>query len=332
MEKLACNSNMVEVLDIDSGFETALNALQKGGLVAVPTETVYGLAADATHANAVADIYKAKGRPSFNPLISHVSGLDMADHHAIIDDTSRQLIEIFWPGPLTLVLPLKESSNICADVTAGLGTVALRQPKGVMARLADELGSPIAAPSANSSGRISPTTAQHVMADLGGKLDVILDGGPCVVGVESTILRCMEDGVHILREGGITTEDLAAVVGTLIHPQVPEPKVQAPGMLLAHYAPSKPLRLNANAANKGEAFLCFGPGFTKDSSISRNLSPSGDLEEAARNLFAMLKELDESRASMIAATSIPTHGLGAAINDRLRRAAHGANGGRSTDE
>jgi len=303
-----------------AGFDAALAALRSGGLAAVPTETVYGLGADATNGSAVSRIFAAKGRPDFNPLIAHVSGVEMARSIAVLNDVSLKLASRFWPGPLTLVVPLKPGATIAPAVTAGLETIALRQPKGIMADLANALGNPIAAPSANSSGRISPTLAKHVMDDLGDKIDVILDGGNCDVGLESTIVKADDDGVALLRKGGIAVETLEMFLGQKLRPGTDKPKVEAPGMLLAHYAPRTPVRLNAPCANEGEVLLAFGPG-VDDGPAVRNLSPEGDLHQAAHNLFAMMKELDMCGATRIAVQPIPQQGIGAAINDRLERAA-----------
>lgn len=310
----------------EEGLAVALKALQQGELVAVPTETVYGLAADATQADAVARIYKAKGRPSFNPLIVHVDGLEMAQATAVFDPISLKLANHFWPGSLTLVLPLRNNS-IANAVTAGLDTIALRHPKGVMADLAGDLGNPIAAPSANSSGRISPTIAAHVEADIGKKVDIILNDGPCTVGIESTIVKVVEGKVHVLRVGGISNEEIAAIVGEihLLTPPESEAKIEAPGMLLAHYAPRTKVRLDAQTPKPNEALLAFGETKEFAGVPSCNLSLTKNLDEAAHNLFAMLKILDDTNSSCIAVQPIPHHGLGAAINDRLKRAAQGAN-------
>ena len=312
---------MNNVLSLDGGYDKALAILRDGGLVAVPTETVYGLAAHACDEKAVQNIYKAKGRPSFNPLIAHVADVVMAKRYAEFDNVSEKLAQNFWPGALTLVLPLKTPSKIAGAVTAGLDTIALRHPRGIMARLAAGLKAPLAAPSANSSGKISPTSAEHVADDLGNKVDLILDGGRCDVGLESTIVKCAKDGVYLLREGGIPLDAIKDVVGTDIL-KVDGTKLEAPGMMLAHYAPTSPLRLNIAEPREDEAFLAFGEG-GKRNAPTRNLSPTGNLEEAAHNLFAMMKELDASHPGTIAVHPIPEMGIGAAINDRLRRAAHG---------
>ncbi|MEE9313557.1 MAG: L-threonylcarbamoyladenylate synthase [Rhizobiaceae bacterium] len=320
---------MDRIFNITIGYDKALAALRAGGLVAVPTETVYGLAADATNGDAIAKIYSAKGRPNFNPLIAHVSGLVMAELVGEFDELSQKLASKFWPGPLTLVVPLKTSAGIVDAVTAGLGTIALRHPAGVMATLAEDLGNPIAAPSANTSGKISPTLAEHVADDLGDKVEVILDNGACAIGVESTILKVGNGIVTLLREGGLAIETIEAEVGAVkritTDPSKIESPIEAPGQLLAHYAPSIPVRLNAKSVEKNEALLLFGPmPVNGNPHAMRNLSLEGDIDEAARNLFAMLKELDKSGAKAIAVQPIPRHGLGAAINDRLERAAEGA--------
>jgi len=312
---------MNNVLSIDEGVERAAAILRGGGLVAVPTETVYGLAADATNRAAVASIYEAKGRPSFNPLISHVSGIDMARKFGIFDALALKLAEEFWPGPLTLVVPLRAEAKIPESVTAGLPTIALRHPKGVMAQLCAMLDAPLAAPSANSSGKISPTEAHHVSEDLGDKVDLILDGGPCAVGVESTILKVDSENVVLLREGGIAVEELEKHLGRKISAHVSDAKIEAPGQLLAHYAPRLPIRLNATSVGEDEALLAFGPQ-SENHAITLNLSESGNMDEAAHNLFSMMKRLDGSGAVAIAVQPIPMHGLGAAVNDRLKRAAH----------
>ena len=320
---MACKHIMNPIFNIDEGYEAACAILREGGLVAVPTETVYGLAADATNADAVAKIFAAKGRPNFNPLISHIGNLEMAKQYGVFNETAEKLAETFWPGPLTLVVPQVEGCGIVPAVTAGLGTIALRHPSGVMAQLAADLGVPLAAPSANTSGTISPTMAQHVADDLGAKVDLVLDGGACVVGLESTILKIEGDTITLLREGGISREQIEQVIGPVKLAQK-DSAVQAPGMMLAHYAPSIPVRLNAKCVMEGEALLAFGASKNSSPVATLNLSPTGELVEAAHNLFAMLKQLDKSGAASIAVEPIPKEGLGAAINDRLRRAAHGA--------
>jgi len=320
---------MVRMINTDFGYEDALNVLRDGGIVAVPTETVYGLAADATNKGAVEKIYLAKNRPNFNPLIAHVSDLDMARQFGIFDELSLRLAKHFWPGPLTLVVPLQSGSNITSAVTAGLDTIALRHPSGIMAKLAEGLDAPLAAPSANSSGKLSPTLAAHVADDLGDRVDLILDGGPTFVGVESTILKIENSKATLLREGGLVVEKIEALIGPVLR-VANKPKIEAPGMMLTHYAPTLPLRLNAKEMENNEAFLSFGStGVSGNPCVVLNLSQKSDLNEAARNLFAMLNELDKSGATAIAVQAIPGHGLGAAINDRLTRAADKEAGGRN---
>ncbi|MDD9909367.1 MAG: L-threonylcarbamoyladenylate synthase [Ahrensia sp.] len=303
------------------GLREAAKVLRSGGLVGVPTETVYGLAADATNTDAVVRIYAAKGRPSHNPLIAHVSNLDMAQRYGAFGAEATTLAASFWPGPLTLVVPRQQHTPLAPQVSAGLPTVALRRAPGAMALLSEMIGGPIAAPSANSSGRISPTTAEHVIDDLGAKVDLVLDGGACAVGLESTVVKCDTRNVTLLREGGVEAQMLEALIGPI--GTASYGSVEAPGMLLKHYAPSKPLRLNATESREGEALLAFGP---ESANATLNLSVSGDVTEAARNLFAMLRELDAGSSTAIAVQNVPEVGIGVAINDRLRRAAAGAAG------
>ena len=295
----------------------AATLLGQGGLVAIPTETVYGLAADATNDGAVAAIYAAKGRPSFNPLIIHVSDIEMAETYARFSNTARDLARTFWPGPLTLVLPVVPDSSLSPRVTAGLNSVAVRLPATRAARaIIAGLGRPLAAPSANPSGKISPTSAAHVRAGLDGKIAAVVDAGACDIGLESTILG-FEDGVQLLRPGGLSAEVIEAHLGhPLARPQLDHSAPNAPGQLLSHYAPNAHVRLNATTARSDEAHLGFGEIAGDDT-----LSASGDLEEAAANLFAKLRELDRKGLRGIAVAPIPDHGLGVAINDRLRRAA-----------
>ena len=293
----------------------AARLLAAGGLVAFGTETVYGLGADARDGRAVAAIYAAKGRPAFNPLIVHVPDAPAAFALGAPDAPARALAAAFWPGPLTMVLPLRPDAGLSPLVTAGLGTVALRVPAGATARaLLAAHGGPLAAPSANSSGRISPTTAAHVLAGLGDRIDAVLDGGPCPVGLESTIVG-LAGAPTLLREGGVPREAIEAVIGPLAAPGPgPASKVAAPGALASHYAPRGALRLDAAGPAPGEAMLGFGPV-----PGDLTLSASGDLTEAAANLFGHLHALDDGRP--IAVAPIPEHGLGRAILDRLRRAA-----------
>jgi len=297
--------------------EKAAQILSQGGLAAVPTETVYGLAADATDDRAVARIYEAKGRPSFNPLIIHVTGLDMAATYAEISPMAEKLAAAFWPGPLTMVLPVRAESGLSKLVTAGLNTVAIRCPQSEPAQaILTAFGRPFAAPSANPSGGLSPTSAAHVAAGLGDKVDMILDNGPSSVGVESTILAVSET-LTLLRPGSITIEQIEKITGQPVEIKQKSTEILAPGMMESHYAPNALLRLNAKAPVPGEAFLGFGKITAPD---ALNLSPSGDLTEAAANLFEYLHRLDET-AEKIAVAPIPETGLGIAINDRLRRAA-----------
>ncbi len=298
--------------------------LEAGQLVAVPTETVYGLAADATNGLAVAKIYETKGRPSFNPLICHVSDMAMARTIAVFDAVSQKLADAFWPGPLTLVLPLAAESKIASLVTAGLSTIGVRMPQGPTRELIAQLGRPLAAPSANSSGKISATSAQAVNADLGGKIELILDGGASPVGVESTIIKVEGGTVTMLRPGGIAAEQIEAMLGFALERADQRAAIEAPGMLASHYAPRAKVRLDAVRILPGEALLAFGPRRfcgVENAKVVLNLSATGDVNEAAANLFDYLNRLDKSGASMIAVEPITMSGLGEAINDRLMRAA-----------
>mgnify|MGYP005837788137 CR=1 FL=1 len=296
----------------------AAEILGQGGLVAIPTETVYGLAADSANADAIARLYAAKGRPQFNPLIAHVASLEMAEKEAVFSPLARQCAQAFWPGPLTLVLQAQPDTCVSELARAGLETVGLRCPRNQAAKaLITVLGRPLVAPSANRSGHVSPTRAEHVLADLGDRIDLILDGGPCDVGLESTILGFEADKPMLLRPGGIAREDLETRLGMKIRTHTDEAIINAPGQLKSHYAPRAHLRLDADAPQEGEGYLGFGP----DCPAGLNLSPAGDLEEAAAKLFAMLRALDE-RFERIAVAPIPNEGLGEAINDRLVRAAH----------
>lgn len=299
-------------LDPDTaGIATAAGILNAGGLVAFPTETVYGLGADARDGRAVARVYEAKGRPAFNPLIVHVPDLQTAQRYGTFDAQMEQLAQAFWPGPLTLVVPLVADHGLSALVTAGLDTVALRVPANPLAqKLLKAFGGPVAAPSANPSGRISTTTADHVLAGLSVQIDAVLDGGACSVGLESTIIGGAP--LALLRPGGLSSEAIEKQVGTLGKPGA---KVTAPGQLASHYAPRAAVRLNANTAHPGELLLGFGP-----MQSDLNLSLTGDLIEAAARLFDHLHRLD-ARGLPIAVAPIPDIGLGRAINDRLRRAA-----------
>ena len=300
----------------DAGLAQAAAILRDGGLVSFPTETVYGVGADARNDRAVAGIYAAKGRPSFNPLIVHLPDLTTAETYCVFNDDARRLAGAFWPGALTLVLPLKRDAGVSRLVTAGLETLAVRVPDHPVAQgLLRAFGGPVAAPSANPSGRVSPTTAAHVRDGLGNKINALVDGGPCGVGLESTIVSCVGQPA-LLRAGGIPVEALEACLGQpLALPDDPDTPV-SPGQLASHYAPRGKVRLNVTAPEKGEVYLGFGP---VDADL--NLSPTGDLTEAAARLFDCLHQLDAMGAERIAVAPIPDHGLGRAINDRLRRAA-----------
>jgi L-threonylcarbamoyladenylate synthase len=304
-------------------IEAAGASLRAGELVAFPTETVYGLGADATNGRAVAEIFAAKGRPRFNPLIVHVAGIEAASRLALLTDVGRRLAEAFWPGALTLVLAKAPECPVADLTTAGLDTVALRVPGHPVAQaLLSAADRPIAAPSANRSGHVSPTTAAHVDADLGASVAIILDGGPTPIGLESTVIDAAGAEPVVLRLGGVPREDIARVLGRPVALADGEPdKPASPGMLARHYAPAARLRLDAREAGDGEALLAFGRDVPKHAGTAVNLSPSGDLTEAAANLFAALRDLDRSGAKAIAVTPIPQQGLGEAINDRLRRAA-----------
>ncbi len=294
--------------------------LGEGGLVAFPTETVYGLGGDATNDEAVARIFDAKGRPSFNPLIVHVADLMAAEHVARFDERARNLAERFWPGPLTLVLPRKDGGPVSLLATAGLDSVAVRIPNHPVALdLLRTFKHPVAAPSANPSGRLSPTTAAHVAEGLGENVAMILDGGACPVGVESTVLSLVGERPCLLRPGGVSLEALEGLLGW-VDRAAEGGAILSPGQLESHYAPYARVRLNADHAGPGEVLLGFGPHTPSD---ALNLSPSGDLVEAASHLFAYLRRLDRPGVAAIAVMPIPDHGLGLAINDRLKRAAAG---------
>jgi L-threonylcarbamoyladenylate synthase len=306
---------------------TATRVLQNGGLVAFPTETVYGLGADAANAEAIARLYRAKGRPAFNPLIVHVGDLAAAKRTARFNATALALADAFWPGPLTLVLPKGARCPVADLATAGLDTVALRVPAHPVARaILRGFGGAVVAPSANLSGHVSPTTAEHVQNDLAGRIDLIVDGGPVEVGIESTIIGCF-DRPTLLRPGGIPRADIERVLGhplTSADPGAAAGRPLASGMLDSHYAPRARMRLNAASLTRGEALLAFGridlSGVDTAAAVI-NLSERGDLKEAAANLFGCLRALDTSGARTIAVMPVPDEGLGEAINDRLRRAA-----------
>jgi L-threonylcarbamoyladenylate synthase len=314
----------------ESAMIEAARLLGDGGLVAFPTETVYGLGADAGNSRAVARLYDAKGRPALNPLIAHVPDIAAARRLAVFDSTAARLAESFWPGPLTLVLPKAADCPVSDLATAGLDSVAVRVPDHAVAlRLLKVFGRPVVAPSANRSGHVSPTTAQHVLTDLGGRIDLIVDGGATAVGVESTIVACLGEPV-LLRPGGLPRDAIERVLGhrlaemaVTIQPGDDDAPI-APGQLASHYAPRAQLRLDADHVEDGEALLAFGPTLPPGAGRATrvlNLSPCGDLIEAAANLFAALRTLDATQARTIAVMPLPHQGLGEAINDRLARAA-----------
>ena len=313
----------------EAAVARAARCLTGGGLVAFPTETVYGLGADATNPAAIARLYQAKGRPAFNPLIAHVGDIEAARRIAVFDAQATILAEAFWPGPLTLVLPKTTDCPVADLATAGLETVAIRVPAHPVAlAILRAFGRAVVAPSANLSGHVSPTTAAHVESDLAGRIDLIVDGGPVKVGVESTIVGCFGEPM-LLRPGGLPREDIERVLGRRLR-QPPEDadsdtgQPLAPGMLASHYAPRTSVRLNAKSITPGEALLAFGPDAVAGvdaAAAVMNLSARGDLDEAAANLFGYLRALDARGARAIAVMPVPHHGLGEAINDRLRRAA-----------
>ena len=296
--------------------------VRAGGLVAFPTETVYGLGADATNDRAVAAIFEAKGRPRFNPLIVHFVDAQAAAREAVFDERAWTLARHFWPGPLTLVLPRAPACRVSLLCSAGLPTLAVRVPAHKVAQgLLRAAERPLAAPSANRSGAVSPTTAAHVAAGLGDAVALILDGGPCPVGVESTVVELSGARPVLLRPGGVAREALEAVLGEPLADPGDGGPVRAPGMLTSHYAPRLPLRLDATTVGPDEGLIAFGPDPLPGAAVTLNLSARGDVREAAANLFAALHALDRPDLSAIAVMPIPDEGLGAAINDRLRRAA-----------
>ncbi|MBR3369309.1 MAG: threonylcarbamoyl-AMP synthase [Rhodobacteraceae bacterium] len=316
---MTAERDQTELLDqTPAGISRASTILRSGGLVAIPTETVYGLAGDARNPAAVKAIFAAKGRPAHNPLIVHVAHMDTATALARLDDTARTLAHHFWPGALTLVAPLRDGHGLAPAVTAGLDTVALRLPAHPAARaLLAEFGRPVAAPSANPSGQISPTTAAHVMAGLSGRIAAVLDGGACPVGVESTIIGTDDTGrAVVLRAGGISPEMMAGVLGYLPAP-AQSATITAPGQMASHYAPRASVRLNAAKRTGHEVWIGFGPDCT---GADFTLSENGDLAQAASQLFAILHKAD-ALGRPIAVAPVPEHDLGLAINDRLRRAA-----------
>jgi len=317
--------NTIRMGATDRGIRAAVALLRRGGQVAFPTETVYGLGADARDERAVARIYRAKGRPARNPLIVHVS--DIAAALALVDlpEAGRVAAAAFWPGPLTLVAPVREGSGIAPICRAGAETLAVRVPAAPLALdLLRAFGGPLAAPSANVSGKVSPTSADHVMEEMTGRIDGVLDGGECAVGLESTILGFDGETPVLLRPGGVTLEALERVLGPVRSAGITDDAAPtAPGQMTSHYAPGAMLRLEASEPRLGEAWLGYGPDPARGSAIARNLSPEGSLEEAAANLFAHLRILDEllDGAGTIAVAPVPDEGLGRAINDRLARAA-----------
>jgi L-threonylcarbamoyladenylate synthase len=300
----------------------AAKLLRAAALVAFPTETVYGLGADATNGEAVAGIYEAKGRPSFNPLIAHVADLEAAQHEGIFNPDALKLARAFWPGPLTLVVPIAKSCSVSSLARAGLETIGLRIPDHEIAlALLRQVQRPIAAPSANRSGRVSPTTAQHVMSDLDQRIDAVLDGGATSVGVESTIVACLDDTPRLLRPGGITREELERVLGRSIA-ESDSATLLAPGMMQSHYAPDAAVLLNQTTGAAEAALLDFAGQLSNAPCKARiDLSARGNLAEAAAHLFDALRKLDETGTAQIRVAPIPLHGLGEAINDRLMRAA-----------
>ncbi len=314
----------VDVLLVDK----AVSLWRAGELVAFPTETVYGLGADATNPQAVAKIYAVKARPRFNPLIVHVADVATAKRYVEWNDLAERLSQKFWPGPFTLVLKRKSDSSIADLVSAGGDTIAIRVPRHALAQqLLQKFGGGIAAPSANRSGRVSPTTAAHVEAELGGAIPLILDGGPCEVGLESTVVDVSEGHAVILRPGSVTREmmeevtgDRWQVAGDMIHDSRSPIPIKSPGQLEKHYAPSIPVRLNATSVSADEALLAFGAHALKGEACAMNLSTSGNLVEAAANLFSHLRALDDPKYARIAVMPIPNTGIGEAINDRLKRA------------
>lgn len=301
---------------MNAGVEAAVAALKAGRLILLPTETVYGLGSDAGNAEAVAAIFEAKGRPRFNPLISHVADATAAERIAVFDDRARRLAEAFWPGPLTIVAPVRDTERVCDLARAGLDSVAVRVPSHALAR--EVLGlfdGPVVAPSANRSGRPSPTTLADASEETGFAVAASLDGGPCVVGIESTVVSVLDGSVRLLRPGSVTRQEIEAVVGPLAEGGQGH---RSPGRLTTHYAPDAPVRIEATAPRDGEIWLGFGAGVGDP---RWSLSPTGDPREAAANLFRRLREADREQPAGIAVAPIPQTGLGEAINDRLRRAA-----------
>ncbi len=301
---------------MSDAVDRAAAALAAGDLILLPTETVYGLGADAANADAVARVFEAKGRPRFNPLISHVADLAAAERHAVFDDRARRLAEAFWPGPMTLVLPARPDGVVCELARAGLDSVAVRVPAHALARdVLAAFGGPVVAPSANRSGRPSPTTFADAVEETGFAVAAALDGGPCAVGLESTVIAVLNGRVSVLRPGAVTRAEIEAIAGPLSDA---EEGHRSPGRVALHYAPDAPVRIESTQVAPGEILLGFGPGVGDP---RWSLSPTGDLREAAANLFRRLREADRERPSAIVVAPIPRQGLGEAIFDRLRRAA-----------
>ena len=314
---------MANIIPTEHALESAAAVIVGGGVAAIPTETVYGLAGDAANGDAVARIFEVKRRPRFNPLIAHVADRAMADRLALFDPLSERLAQAFWPGPLTLVLARREQAPLHELVTAGLDTVALRMPLGFAHNLIARLGRPLAAPSANSSGRVSGTSAEAVCYDIGQRIDLIIDGGRTPVGLESTIVKVEGDRVRLLRPGGVAAERIEEVIGQPLLRHI-SAGIEAPGQMQSHYAPRAGVRLNAQIVEEREALLAFGARRIEgvDHAVAvLNLSPEGDLREAAKNFFAHLQALDMLGVHAIAVEPVPEAGLGEAINDRLRRGA-----------
>lgn len=304
----------------EAGIARASNLIRQGDLVAIPTETVYGLAGDATNDLAIARIYEAKARPRFNPLIVHVLDRDAAATHAVLSENAERLAARFWPGPLTLVLQRRTDCRVSRLASAGLDTIAMRAPAHPVARaVLQKSGVPLAAPSANPAGRLSPTEAAHVAAMLGDRVALILDGGPCRYGIESTVIDVSGGDAALLRVGAIAADEIETHLGQRLAAPGSGP-ARSPGMQLRHYAPHIPIRIDVDRVAPTEALLAFGPNPLVGAAVTLNLSPSGNATEAAANLFAMLHRLDDPRFSGIAVMPIPERGLGAAIRDRLRRA------------
>ncbi len=315
-------TRIISTNDWPQALSAGVAELRHGKLIAIPTETVYGLAADATNGEAVAEIFALKGRPSFNPLICHVDGMVMAEEYGLMNEFAHRLAKAFWPGPLTLVVPLVENSNLHDLVTAGLGTVGLRCPQGLARQIISALGKPVAAPSANRSGKISPTSADHVAKEFAGSDLLIIDGGPSAVGLESTIVKIDGDKLTLLRSGAVTREEIETVSGTRISIATEADGILAPGMMVSHYAPDALMKLNCETCDEGAGWLGFGNRQIPHNAVnSLNLSPQSSLVEAAANLYAYMKRLDATGVAKICVSPIPMEDLGIAINDRLGRAA-----------